>query len=89
MPDSTQRVSSTPTTEGTWARRRRAPRSTRLSPTTTTSPVRLTFHTRTRAGAPYDGDYQFVFAVGDGRITEIWKQPDTLYQEQMGVFRRA
>jgi ketosteroid isomerase-like protein len=51
--------------------------------------VRLTFHTRTRAGAPYDGDYQFVFAVGDGRITEIWKQPDTLYQEQMGVFRRA
>lgn len=51
--------------------------------------VRLTFHTRTRAGTPYDGDYQFIFAVDDGRITEIWEQPDTLYQERMGVFTRA
>jgi ketosteroid isomerase-like protein len=50
--------------------------------------VRLTFHTRTSAGVPYTGDYQFLFAVHNGCITEVWEQPDTLYQEQMGVFAR-
>jgi ketosteroid isomerase-like protein len=48
--------------------------------------VRLTFHTRTAAGRPYEGRYQFQFAVRDGRIVEVWESPDTLYQEQMGVF---
>ena len=45
-----------------------------------------TFHTRTRAGADYAGEYQFLFAIRGDRIAEVWEQPDTLYQEQMGVF---
>jgi ketosteroid isomerase-like protein len=48
--------------------------------------VRLTFRTRTAAGEPYEGDYQFQFACEDGRITAVWESPDTLYQERMGVF---
>jgi ketosteroid isomerase-like protein len=48
--------------------------------------VRLTFHTRTATGTPYEGEYQFLFACKDARITAVWESPDTLYQEQMGVF---
>ena len=48
--------------------------------------VRLTFHTRTASGRDYDGEYQFLFGCRDGRIVDVWESPDTLYQEQMGVF---
>jgi ketosteroid isomerase-like protein len=48
--------------------------------------VRLTFRTRTAAGVDYRNEYLLLFAIRDDRITEVWEQPDTLYQEQMGVF---
>jgi uncharacterized protein len=48
--------------------------------------VRLTFRTRTAAGRDYEGEYQFLFECRDGLVTNVWESPDTLYQEQMGVF---
>ena len=48
--------------------------------------VRMTFHTTTAAGKPYDGEYQLQFACQAGRIREVWESPDSLYQDRMGVF---
>jgi len=48
--------------------------------------VRLTFRTRTAAGRDYEGEYQFMFECRDGLIVNVWESPDTLHQEQLGVF---
>ena len=48
--------------------------------------LRLTFRTRTTAGRDYEGEYQFIFECRDGLITNVWESPDTLYQDQIGVF---